>query len=43
MTKQERDHLIEWLVTITGYNRKAFTKMTDEMLDKTYIERMEKL
>lgn len=36
MSKEEREHLIEWLVTWTGYNRSYFDSMKDESVEKMY-------
>ncbi|WP_133120530.1 BH0509 family protein [Heyndrickxia camelliae] len=36
MTKSEREHLIEWLVTWTGYKRSYFDSMKDESINKMY-------
>ncbi|WP_187442733.1 BH0509 family protein [Rossellomorea vietnamensis] len=38
MNKQERENLIEWLVTATGYNRSYFDSMKDESIEKMYEE-----
>ena len=40
MSKNERDHLIEWLAIITGYNREYFTKQSDEHLEWMYEKNM---
>lgn len=41
MNPTERNHLIELLVLFTGFNRKYFERMTDEQIEKMYIERFE--
>lgn len=33
---EEREHLIEWLVTVTGYSRQYFDKMTDSEIKKLF-------
>lgn len=38
MSKQEREHLIEWLVTFTGYNRSYFDRMEDDRIEGMYNE-----
>jgi hypothetical protein len=42
MTKQEREHCIEWLKLFTGWKETCFTKMTDKELNKEYLKRWEK-
>jgi len=40
MTEQEREHVIELLVLITGYSRTAFLKWSDKQLLEHYEKQL---
>lgn len=40
MEKEEREHLVEWLVAFTGWNRQAFEKKSDQEIKDMYEEKI---
>lgn len=38
MTKQEREHLIEWICTATGYTSEHFSTWTDDQVEMMYAD-----